>query len=149
MKGLVRERLSLSMSCQAKAETAFNTTLDYVRQRKVFGQPLADFQNTRFKFAEMRTEITVGRAFVDEMLRQYLAGQATDVEGAMGKLWSTEMLGRVVDTCLQLHGGWGYMREYPISRAYVDARIERIAGGSSEIMKEIIGRSLFSPPRPR
>jgi alkylation response protein AidB-like acyl-CoA dehydrogenase len=99
-------------------------------------------QNTRFRLAEMKTETTVSRAFVDDCLLRLLEDQLDETQAAIAKLWATDMLGRVVDGCLQLHGGWGYMREYPIARAYVDARIERILGGSNEIMKEIIGRSL-------
>jgi alkylation response protein AidB-like acyl-CoA dehydrogenase len=142
MHGLVRERLSICIACQMKAETALESTIEYTTQRKLFGQHLSDMQNTRFKLAEMKTEVTVGRTFIDSMLGRYLEGTLNDVDAAMGKLWITEMLGRVLDQCLQLHGGWGYMREYPISRAYADARIERIAGGSSEVMKEIIGRAI-------
>src|SRR5690606_23503714 len=104
-------------------------------------------QNTRFRLAEMAAQVRVGRAFVDDALNRYLEGSLDATQAAVAKLWTTEMLGQVVDGCLQLHGGWGYMREYPISRAWVDARIERILGGSSEIMKEIIGRSLFDGAR--
>ena len=140
--GLVRERISIAVSCQAKAEHAYRTTLEYVRGRKLFDRSLFDFQNTRFRLAEVRTELTVGRAFVDRLLGQFLQGGLDAETAAMAKLWTTEMLGRVVDACLQLHGGWGYMREFPIARAFADARVERIAGGSTEVMKEIIGRAL-------
>lgn len=143
MHGLARERLSIAVSCQTKAEAAVWWTLDYVKQRQVFGVSLSELQNTRFKLAEMQTEIAVGRSFVDDALRRYIDGSRDAVQAAMAKLWVTEMLGRIVDGCLQLHGGWGYMREYPIGRAWVDARIERILGGSSEVMKEIIGRSMI------
>ncbi len=142
MHGLARERLAIAVSCQAKAEAALQWTVDYVKQREVFGQALSELQNTRFRLAEMQTDVTVGRTFVDEAVARYLEGARDAVHAAMAKLWVSEMLGRVVDGCLQLHGGWGYMREYAIGRAWVDARIERILGGSSEVMKEIIGRSL-------
>lgn len=147
MRGLARERLAIAISCQAKAESALSTTLTYTRDRQVFGSALSDLQNTRFRLAEMGTEIAVGRAFVDELLQRYLEGDEDATEAAMAKLWTSEMLGRVVDGCLQLHGGWGYMTEYAIARAYVDARIERIVGGSSEIMKEIISRALIAADR--
>lgn len=143
---LARERLTIAISCQAKAEAALAWTIDYTQQREVFGSRLADMQNTRFKLAEMKAETTVSRAYVDDALVRLLEGRFDQTEAAIAKLWATDMLGRVVDGCLQLHGGWGYMREYPIARAYVDARIERILGGSNEIMKEIIGRSLTSAP---
>lgn len=148
MHGLARERLSICISCQAKAESAVEWTIEYVKERKMFGQTLADMQNTRFRLAEMQTEVEVGRAFVDQALRQYLAGKLDPTRAAMGKLWTTEMLGRVTDGCLQLFGGWGYMREYPISRMWVASRIERILGGSNEVMKEIIGRSLVGNGKP-
>lgn len=139
---LARERLTIAISCQAKAEAALAWTVEYTQQREVFGSRLSEMQNTRFKLAEMKAETTVSRAYVDDALARHLEGRFDPTEAAIAKLWSTDMLGRVVDGCLQLHGGWGYMREYPIARAYVDARIERILGGSNEIMKEIIGRSL-------
>jgi len=140
--GLTRERVSIAASCQAKAEFAYRTTLDYVRGRKLFDRALGDFQNTRFKLADVRTELAVGRAYVDQLLLRYVDGGLDDQTAALAKLWTTEMLGRVVDTCLQLHGGWGYMLEYPIARAFADARVERIAGGSSEVLREIIGRAI-------
>jgi len=140
--GLTRERVSIAASCQAKAEFAYRTTLDYVHGRKLFDRALGDFQNTRFKLADVRTELAVGRAYVDQLLLRYVDGGLDDQTAALAKLWTTEMLGRVVDTCLQLHGGWGYMLEYPIARAFADARVERIAGGSSEVLREIIGRAI-------
>lgn len=145
--GLARERISIAASCQAKAEFAYRTTLDYVRGRKLFDRELSQFQNTRFKLADVRTELAVGRAYVDQLLQRYVAGGLDDQTAALAKLWTTEMLGRVVDTCLQLHGGWGYMREYPIARAFADARVERIAGGSSEVLREIIGRAVVGGAR--
>ncbi|KJC60336.1 acyl-CoA dehydrogenase [Bradyrhizobium sp. LTSPM299] len=142
MKGLARERLSIAISCQAKAQFAFDQTVGYAQTRRLFGGKLIDLQNTRFRLADVKTELVVGRSFVDDMLRRYLEGHLDGNTAAIAKLWTTEMLGRVVDTCLQLHGGWGYMTEYPIARAYIDARVERIAGGASEVMREIIGKTL-------
>jgi len=146
MHGLARERLSIAISAQAKAEAALRWTIDYVQQRQVFGAALSSYQNTRFRLAEMQTEVAVGRSFIDEAVLRYLEGDRDATRTAMAKLWIGEMVGRVTDGCLQLHGGWGYMREYPISRAWTDARLERIVGGSSEVMKEIIGRTIVGKP---
>lgn len=142
VKGLARERLSIALSCVAKAEFAFAETLTHCRDRVVFGQRLLDHQNTRFVLASLKTELAVGRAYVDDQLRRYLDGGLDAETAAMAKLWTTEMLGRIVDACLQLHGGSGYMQEMPICRAFADARVERIAGGASEVLREIIGRTL-------
>jgi acyl-CoA dehydrogenase len=142
MNGLVRERLTVAVSCQAKAEHAFECTREYVKQRRLFDKTLIDFQNTRFKLAEVKADLVVGRSFVDDLLSRFMEGTLDSESTAIGKLWLSEMLGRTVDTCLQLHGGWGYMTEFAIGRSYVDARIERIAAGSSEVMKEIISRTL-------
>lgn len=144
MHGLARERLAIAISCQAKAESVIEWTTQYARDRNLFGQQLSQFQNTRFRMAEMSTEAVVGRSFVDDAINRYLEGSLDATHAAVAKLWVSEMLGRVADGCLQLHGGWGYMREYRISRAWVDSRVERIVGGSSEVMKEIIGRSLWA-----
>lgn len=146
MHALARERLTIAISCQAKAEASLDRTIAYTQEREVFGSKLSEMQNTRFRLAEMKAETTVSRAFVDDCLARFLEDRLDETQAAIAKLWATDMLGRVVDGCLQLHGGWGYMREYPIARAYVDARIERILGGSNEIMKEIIGRSLKAAP---
>jgi acyl-CoA dehydrogenase len=145
LHGLARERLAICIGCQARAETAFEQTLEYVKERRAFGSRIADFQNTRFELARMSSDLSAGRALVDCMIRDYLAGTLTQEHAAEGKLWVTEMLNRVVDRCLQLHGGWGYMWEYPIARAWADSRVETIAGGTSEIMKEIIGRNIVGP----
>ena len=142
MENLVQERLLVSVQCQARAEAAFDTTVAYVRERKAFRQRLADFQNTRFKLAELFAALQAGRAYCDRLVELHLAGRLDAVGASSGKLWHSELLGRVADECLQLHGGYGYMREYDIARAYVDARIERIYAGTSEIMKEIIARSV-------
>ncbi len=142
MQELAQERLLVSVQCQSRAEAAFEGTRRYVNERKAFGQRLADFQNTRFKLAGLFAELQAGRAYCDQLISRHLAGELDAVGASAGKLWHSEMLGRVVDECLQLHGGYGYMMEYPIARAYVDARIERIYAGTSEIMKEIIARKL-------
>jgi acyl-CoA dehydrogenase len=142
MDKLAQERLVLSVHTQARAEAVLEWTVDYVRERNAFGQRILDFQNTRFKLAELKTQILAGRAFCDELIRLKVEGKLDPVQAAAGKLFHSELLGKVVDECVQLHGGYGYMAEYPVAQAYVDARIERIYAGTSEIMKEIIGRSL-------
>ncbi|WP_432837495.1 acyl-CoA dehydrogenase family protein [Dactylosporangium sp. CA-092794] len=139
---LVRERVAIAVSAVAQASAALDWTVDYVRQRKVFGAPIGALQNTRFRLAELATEVELARHFVDRCVLELNAGALGAVDAAKAKWWTTEMLGRVVDACVQLHGGYGYMLEYPIARAFLDARISRIYGGSTEIMKEIIGRSL-------
>lgn len=140
MQELPQERLAIAVAAAAAARHAFEITVDYVKQRKAFGRTIASFQNTRFKLAEMLTEIEVGQAYVDLCLRRHIAGGLDAQGAAMAKLWLTEMQGRVVDQCLQLHGGYGYMTEYEISRHFTDARVQRIYGGTSEIMKELISR---------
>ena len=139
---LPQERISIAAAGVAAAEAAFGWTLDYVKERKSFGQPIGSFQNSRFVLAEMRTEIDMARVFVDRCIEALNAGELTAEEAAEAKWWCTELQKRVVDRCVQLHGGYGYMLEYPIARAYVDARITTIYGGTTEIMKEIVGRSL-------
>ncbi|WP_281302156.1 MULTISPECIES: acyl-CoA dehydrogenase family protein [unclassified Iodidimonas] len=140
MQELPQERLVIAVAAAAAAQHAFDITVDYVKGRKAFGRTVASFQNTRFKLAEMKTEIEVGWAFVDQCIHRHLEGKLDAQGGAMAKLWLSEMQGRVVDQCLQLHGGYGYMMEYEIARHYVDARVQRIYGGTSEIMKELISR---------
>ncbi len=142
MQELPRERLLIGMAAVAVTEASLEWTLAYTRDRKVFGKPIADFQNSRFKLAEVKTEVKVARVFLDHCIGLLMAGKLDVPTAAMCKWWLTELQGRVVDTCLQLHGGYGYMSEYPIARAYTDARVQRIYGGTTEIMKEIIGRSL-------
>ena len=142
VRNLPQERLSIAASAVAAAEAALGWTLDYVKERMAFGQPVGSFQNSRFKLAEMRTEIDVAQAFVDRCIEGLNDGTLTAEEAAEAKWWCTELQKRTVDTCVQLHGGYGYMLEYPIARAYTDARITTIYGGTTEIMKEIIGRSL-------
>jgi alkylation response protein AidB-like acyl-CoA dehydrogenase len=139
---LPQERLSIAATAVAAASQALAWTLDYCKERSAFGQPIGSFQNSRFALAEMRTEIELGQTFIDRCVLALNAGELTAEEAAMAKWWCTELQKRVVDRCVQLHGGYGYMREYPIARAYADARVTTIYGGTTEIMKEIIGRSL-------
>jgi long-chain-acyl-CoA dehydrogenase len=139
---LPQERMSLAISGVASARAALNWTIDYVRQRKAFGNPIGALQNTRFVLAEIDTEIDVTQAYLDRCVLALNAEDLTPEDAAKAKWWATELQGRVVDRCLQLHGGYGYMQEYPIGRAYADARVSRIYGGATEVMKEIIGRSL-------
>jgi acyl-CoA dehydrogenase len=143
MQLLADERLAAACGSLAVARAAFNLTLPYVKERKAFGQPVADFQNTRFKLAEMKTEIDIGQAFIDRCVMEHNAGELNAEMAAESKLWTAEVAGRVTDQCLQFFGGYGYMWEYPIARLYAAARVHRIWAGTSEIMKEIIGRSLL------
>lgn len=144
MGELQRERLSLAVVAVAAAEGILEETINYVKERKAFGAPLSALQNTRFKLAEAATDARVHRSFVEECKRLFMSGELDVTTVSMAKASTTEMQGRVADTCLQLHGGYGYMREYGVSRAYVDARVQRIYGGTSEIMRELISRSLLS-----
>ena len=139
---LPQERLSIAAAAVAGAEAALGWTLEYVKERTAFGQPVGSFQNSRFKLAEMRTEIDLAQVFIDRCVEALNVDELTAEEAAEAKWWCTELHKRVVDTCVQLHGGYGYMLEYPIARAYADVRITTIYGGTTEIMKEIIGRSL-------
>lgn len=142
MADLPYERLIIGITAQAAMEGAYEHTLAYVRDRKAFGKSIADFQNTRFKLAEVATEIQVGRAFMDRCIEQLLKGELDTATASMAKLWGSEAQGRVIDICLQLFGGYGYMNEYLIARMYTDARIQRIYGGTNEIMKEVIARAM-------
>ncbi|HEX6467592.1 MAG TPA: acyl-CoA dehydrogenase family protein [Streptosporangiaceae bacterium] len=142
MRNLPRERLSIGVAALAGAEASFERTLDYCRTRQAFGRPIGKFQHSRFTLAEMKTELTVARPFTDRCIMAENDGTLGVEEAAMLKWWNTELLVRVVDRCVQLHGGYGYMTEYPIARAYQDARVQTIFGGTTEIMKEIIGRGL-------
>lgn len=147
MEELPQERLQISINCQARAEAVFDWTLTYVKERHAFRQRVADFQNTRFKLASLWADLQAGRTLCDSLIQRHLTAELDAVSASAGKLWHTELLDRVTDECLQLHGGYGYMQEYPVARAYVDARIERIYGGTSEIMKEIIARALCDEPK--
>ncbi len=144
MTKLAQERLAQAIRSATVAETAIEWTVDYTSQRKAFGKTIADFQNTQFKLAELKTEAVVGRQFVDRCIAAFIKGELDATDAAMAKMWVTNMHCKVVDECLQLFGGWGYMWEYPIARAYADARIVKIAGGSIEVMKHIIGRQMFA-----
>ncbi|WP_213574060.1 acyl-CoA dehydrogenase family protein [Rhodococcus sp. USK13] len=142
MRNLPQERLSLAVTAVAASEGILARTLDYVQERKAFGKPIGSFQNSRFLLAELTTEVEIARVFVDHCVDLHSRKQLTAVQAAKAKWWASELQVRVADRCLQLHGGYGYMKEYPISRSFVDARIQTIYGGTTEIMKEIIGKSL-------
>jgi alkylation response protein AidB-like acyl-CoA dehydrogenase len=136
------ERLSIAAWAVGITSAVLAETVQYTKDRTAFGQPIVDFQNTRFELAEMTTELNVTRSFVDSAIKAYNAGELTDVDAAQAKYWATEVQNRVVDRCVQLHGGYGFMLEYPVGRAYQDSRVQRIFGGTNEIMKHIIGRSI-------
>jgi alkylation response protein AidB-like acyl-CoA dehydrogenase len=138
---LPQERLTIAVGAVAAARAALEWTLDYVKERKAFGRPIGSFQHSRLTLAELRTEVEIAQVFIDRCIEAHVAGELTVPDAAMAKWWCTELLGRVVDRGVQLHGGYGFMLEYPIARAYADARILRIFGGANEIMKEIIGRA--------
>jgi alkylation response protein AidB-like acyl-CoA dehydrogenase len=139
---LVPERLTLAVGAIAGCEAAFATTLEYIKERKAFGRPIGSFQNSRFVMAELKTKIEITRAFIDRTIQRYVQGTATVEEAAMAKWWTTDLLCAVTDAGLQLHGGYGYTKEYAIGRAWVDARITKIYAGTNEIMKELIGRTM-------
>ena len=142
MQQLPQERLSVAALGIAGAETALEHTITYCKERHAFGKPIGAFQNSRFKLAEMTTEVVIGRHFVDHCTLLLNRGELTTEVASMAKWWCTEMQKRVVDTCVQLHGGYGYMMEYPIAKMFVDSRVQTIYGGTTEIMKEIIGRAM-------
>lgn len=139
---LVPERLTLAVTAMAGCELALEMTLDYVKQRRAFGRPIGSFQNSRFRLAELRTKIEITRCFVDRCIERYIAGTCSVEEAAMAKWWTTDLLCETTDTGVQLHGGYGYTTEYPIGKAWVDARVTRIYAGTNEIMKELIGRTM-------
>ncbi len=143
MQELPRERLAIATSAIAAAEGCIEWTIQYVNERKAFGQRIAQFQNTRFKLAELKTELEINKAYVEKLMLKFERGEMTVTEAAMVKLASTEMQCRVADECLQLFGGYGYMSEYPIARAFVDSRVQKIYAGTSEIMKEVISRDML------
>ncbi len=143
MNELPRERLILGIGGIAAAEGTLARTVAYVQERKAFGQALAQFQNVRFKLAELKAQIEIHKAFVQQCVSRYVAGELTTTDASIAKLGATDLQSRVADECLQLFGGYGYMREYPVSRDFVDARVQRIYGGANEIMKELIARSLL------
>lgn len=139
---LPQERLSLAVGAVAAAEGTFARTLEYVQERTAFGSPVSSFQNTRFVLAELATELDIARTFLDDCIAEHVAGELTAARAAKLKWWATELQVRTADRCLQLHGGYGYMREYPVARAFVDARIQTIYGGTTEIMKTIVAKDL-------
>ncbi len=150
MTKLAQERLAQAIRSATVAETVVDYTVEYTADRKAFGKTIADFQNTQFKLAELKTEAVIGRQFTDACIAKFMKGDLDAIDAAMAKMWLSNMHCKVVDECLQLFGGWGYMWEYPIARAYADARVVKIAGGSIEVMKHIIGRDLFArraPPK--
>lgn len=142
MEQLPRERLGLAVSAVAAIEAALDTTIDYTKERHAFGKPLIEFQNTAFKLAERKTEAMIGRVFIDWCIGQMIEGKFDAVTASMAKLWCTDKQVETADECLQLHGGYGYMKEYPISRMFLDSRVQKIYGGTNEIMKLMIARSL-------
>ena len=142
MENLPQERLSIAVAAVAACEKVLELTLDYVKGRQAFGRPVGSFQHSRFVLAEIATQTTVARTFVDECVRQHLRGELTISDAAMAKWWTTDLQNKVADACLQLHGGYGYMSEYAVSKAWLDGRVQAIYGGTNEIMKEIVGRGL-------
>jgi alkylation response protein AidB-like acyl-CoA dehydrogenase len=142
MERLPQERLSIAVAAVAACERMLEITLDYARTREAFGRPIGRFQHNRFTLAELATETSIARTFLDECIRQLNARTLTVADAAMAKWWTTDLQNKVADACLQLHGGYGYMTEYPISRAWLDSRVQSIYGGTNEIMKEIVGRTL-------
>ena len=142
MQELPQERLVIAIQAIAAIEAALEHTIAYVKQRKAFGKPILDFQNTRFRLAELKTKATVARIFIDECIARHLRRELDVATAAMAKYWTTDLQCEVVDQCLQFHGGYGYMWEFPIARLYADSRVQKIYGGTNEIMKELIGRTL-------
>ncbi|GGT02853.1 acyl-CoA dehydrogenase FadE20 [Planobispora rosea] len=141
MTNLPQERLSIAVAAVAAAETVLAMTVEYCKSRKAFGRNIGSFQNTRFVLAELDTEVEIARHYLDKCIRALNAKQLTVVDAAKAKWWTTELQTKVIDRCLQLHGGYGYMMEYPVAKAWIDSRVQTIYGGTTEIMKEIIGRS--------
>ena len=142
MEQLPQERLLVAVQAMAMIERALEVTIDYVKQRKAFGKTVLEFQNTQFKLAEMKTEATIAKVFVNDCTDRLIKGELDAVTASMAKYWLTDLQCKIVDECLQLHGGYGYMNEYPIARMYQDARVQRIYAGTNEIMKVLIARSL-------
>jgi len=142
MDNLPQERLSIAVVAVAAARFVLDLTVDYCKGRTAFGRPIGSFQHNRFVLAEMETEVTIAETFLEKAVREHVAGRFDIKDAAMAKWWTTELQKRVVDQCVQLHGGYGYMLEYPVAKAYLDSRVQTIYGGTTEIMKEIIGRSM-------
>ena len=146
MQELPWERLQIAIMGAASAQAAINWTLEYVRERKTFGKSVSEFQNTRFKLAELQTQVQVAQVFVDKCTELLMRDELDTATASMAKYWVSDLQNQVIDECLQLHGGYGFMWEYPIARAWADARVQRIYGGTNEIMKEVISRSMGLPP---
>jgi alkylation response protein AidB-like acyl-CoA dehydrogenase len=142
MLNLAQERLGMAVGALAVCQAALDQTLAYTKERKAFGQAVGQFQHNKFLLAELSTEVQIGQVYVDRCVEQHCAGQLSAEQAAAAKFWTTELQNKVVDRCLQLHGGYGYMMEYPIARAWADSRIQTIYGGTSEIMREIVGRAI-------
>jgi alkylation response protein AidB-like acyl-CoA dehydrogenase len=142
MSHLPRERLGVAAKALGTTRAILDQTIEYCKQRRAFGQPIADFQHVRFELAEMQTEVDLAEAYIDKSVLAYNAGELDAVDAAKGKWYVSELQKRVIDRCLQLHGGYGYMTEYPVAKAYIDTRIQTIYGGTTEIMKELIGRDI-------
>ncbi|MDP1892532.1 MAG: acyl-CoA dehydrogenase family protein, partial [Hydrogenophaga sp.] len=142
MKELAWERLMIAITSVAGAEAALKHTLAYTRDRKVFGKPVAAYQNTRFKLAEMKAELSIARVYVDKCIELTLKNKLGVDDAATAKYWTSDLMNKVIDECVQLHGGYGYMLEYPVARAWIDSRAQRIYGGTNEIMKEVISRGM-------
>jgi alkylation response protein AidB-like acyl-CoA dehydrogenase len=147
VRNLAQERLCIAVGGMAVARTAYDVTLAYCKEREAFGQPIGAFQNTRMQLAQMKTEVEVTQAFVDQCVLARNSGDLTVEEAAMAKMWCTELQGRMTDMGVQLHGGYGYMTEYLIGRLYADARVTRIYGGTNEIMRDLIGKALLRDAR--
>jgi alkylation response protein AidB-like acyl-CoA dehydrogenase len=145
MGNLAQERLGIALGAVAVAQAAIRWTLEYTRERRAFGVPISSFQNSKFVLAELHTETQAAQVYIDRCIELHCEGQLSAEQAAAAKYWCTELQNKVVDRCVQLHGGYGYMREYPIARAWADSRIQTIYGGTTEIMKEIVGRSLTAP----
>jgi alkylation response protein AidB-like acyl-CoA dehydrogenase len=142
MENLPQERLSIAVGAVASAEQVLATTIEYCKTRTAFGKPIGSFQNSRFVLAELATEVEIARHYLNKSILEHNAGRFSAVDAAMAKWWTTELQEKVIDSCLQLHGGYGYMLEYPVAKAFIDSRVQTIYGGTTEIMKEIVGRSL-------
>jgi long-chain-acyl-CoA dehydrogenase len=142
MTNLPQERLSIAAVAVVASRRILDLTVEYCKERTAFGRPIGKFQNTRFELAEMHTEVTIAETYLEKAILEHNAGRFTVEDAAMAKWWTTELQKRVVDRCLQLHGGYGFMLEYPVARAYLDSRVQTLYGGTTEIMKEIVGRSL-------
>jgi acyl-CoA dehydrogenase len=145
MAELSWERLQIAIGAISACDYVLGETIKYVHERKVFGQRIVDFQNTRFKLAELKAETQIGRVYVDTCIELELQGKLSPAAAAAAKYWCTELQSRVCDECLQLHGGYGYILDYPVARAFADGRVQRIYGGANEIMKEIITRTIVVP----